>query len=101
MIKDSPSSGRRYNILDSGWDTFLRYICYKAEEAGSIFRKVNPKNTSQRCSRYKEIVEKTLAIRMHRCPYCGLEIDRDYNASFNIKKLAISMILQELGRLCL
>jgi len=100
MIKDSPS-GRRYAISDSGWYTFLNYIHYKAEGAGNVFRKVPPRNTSQRCSGCREIVEKTLAIRTHRCPFCGLEIDRDYNASINIKKLGISMLLEELQEVTL
>jgi len=33
---------------------------------------------------------KTLAERMHRCPNCGAELDRDYNASVNILKKGLT-----------
>ncbi|MDD2254217.1 zinc ribbon domain-containing protein, partial [Methanoculleus sp.] len=33
---------------------------------------VNPKQTSQMCSRCGQLVKKTLSDRVHNCPYCGL-----------------------------
>ena len=57
---------------------------YKAEEAGGEVVLVNPKNTSQNCSGCGNKVPKTLKDREHICPYCGLEMDRDLNASINI-----------------
>ncbi|MCK5018892.1 MAG: transposase [Candidatus Peribacteraceae bacterium] len=30
------------------------------------------------------LVRKSLAVRIHRCPYCGLIMDRDLNAAENI-----------------
>jgi len=45
---------------------------------------VNPWGTTQRCSRCGEIVEKSLSDRIHACPYCGLVMDRDLNATLNI-----------------
>ncbi|MGB4279247.1 MAG: zinc ribbon domain-containing protein [Methanoculleus sp.] len=41
---------------------------------------VNPRNTSQMCSRCGMIVAKTLSDRVHSCPHCGLVMDRDQNA---------------------
>lgn len=32
-------------------------------------------------------VEKSLSVRTHRCPHCGLTLDRDENAAINIKAL--------------
>ena len=32
---------------------------------------------------------KDLACRVYICPECGLEIDRDYNASLNLLKLTM------------
>jgi len=40
------------------------------------------------------IVPKTLADRTHLCPNCGLEMDRDLNASLNIRTLGLR------GRAC-
>jgi putative transposase len=59
-------------------------IAYKAESAGGRVIQVNPRNTSQNCSRCGERVEKTLSDRMHECPYCGIMMDRDLNAALNI-----------------
>ncbi len=72
------------SIADAGWDLFFSMLNYKAEEAGRKVIKVNPKGTSQLCSNCGENVPKTLAVRIHKCPHCGLELDRDLNASLNI-----------------
>jgi len=36
-----------------------------------------------------------LSERIHNCPFCGLKLDRDYNASLNILDLGLKKI-QEL-----
>ena len=46
--------------------------------------RVNPKNTSQECSECGKTVKKTLAVRTHKCPHCGLVLDRDVNSARNI-----------------
>lgn len=73
------------SIIDSSWATFFELLSYKAVEAGRELVKVNPKGTSQVCSNCGEKVPKSLSVRVHRCPYCGLEIDRDLNAALNIE----------------
>ncbi|MGI6504203.1 MAG: zinc ribbon domain-containing protein [Candidatus Methanoculleus thermohydrogenotrophicum] len=35
------------------------------------------------------IVAKTLSDRVHSCPHCGLAMDRDQNAAFNIMRLGL------------
>jgi len=40
--------------------------------------------TSQKCSRCGEYVQKSLSVRTHLCPSCGLVEDRDVNAARNI-----------------
>jgi putative transposase len=72
------------SISDASWSRFFDMVSYKAERAGSTLIKVNPKNTSQNCSGCGEKVPKSLAVRTHSCPHCGLVIDRDWNASLNI-----------------
>jgi putative transposase len=71
-------------IKDSSWGEFFKMLDYKAEEAGRKVIKVSPYNTTQICSRCGEKVYKTLADRIHRCPYCGLEMDRDENSAVNV-----------------
>ncbi|VUT26534.1 MAG: Putative transposase DNA-binding domain protein [Candidatus Methanolliviera sp. GoM_oil] len=53
---------------------------------------VNPKNTSQECSNCGEIIKKSLAQRVHKCPFCGLVIDRDENAAINILKKGLKRV---------
>ncbi len=45
---------------------------------------VDPRGSSQRCSACGTVVRKDLSERMHQCPVCGLQIDRDLNAAWNI-----------------
>jgi len=93
MIKNHYLAGA---ITDVSWSDFTNKLSFKAESAGGKVVKVNPKNTSQKCSECGEIVRKILAVRMHQCPHCGLEIDRDINAARNI--LSIGEIGQELTK---
>ena len=80
------------SIYDSSWNSFFQKLEYKAANAGILFAKVAPHGTSQSCSNCGRMVKKTLAIRTHCCPHCGLVIDRDYNASLNIKQRGIDSL---------
>ncbi len=66
---------------------------YKAAWAGRAFVAVNPAYTNQDCSACGHRQHKTLAVRIHQCPCCGLTLDRDHNAAVNILRLG----LQSLG----
>lgn len=77
---------------DAGLGIFRQMLEYKAEEAGVQVKAVNPYNTSQICSNCRKIVSKTLAVRVHTCPNCGLVIDRDVNAARNILNLALNSL---------
>ncbi len=72
------------SISDASWSKFIDYTTYKAESAGRKVILVNPRNTSQTCSNCGVMVKKSLAVRTHKCPYCGLILDRDVNAAINI-----------------
>lgn len=72
------------SINDASWSTFTNILRYKAESAGCRLVFVDPNGTTQECSVCHEKVRKGLGDRMHECPYCGLSIDRDLNASKNI-----------------
>jgi transposase, IS605 OrfB family, central region len=84
------------NIADSSWSRFLQMLSYKAERAGKTVVRVEARGTTQKCSGCGMEVKKSLSTRMHRCPCCGLEIDRDYNAALNILKLGLEKLPQEL-----
>ena len=69
---------------DASLGTLRRRIKDKASSAGREIILVDPKGTSQMCSRCENIVEKDLSIRQHICPQCGYTADRDVNAARNI-----------------
>lgn len=76
--------GMNKSINDAAWAQLRQFTEYKAEWAGRMCIAVNPKNTSRMCSRCGQIVPKDLSVRTHKCPQCGLILDRDYNAALNI-----------------
>lgn len=86
------------SIMDASWSRFMQFLSYKAENAGKIVVKVEPKNTSQKCSQCGEMVKKSLKVRMHKCPYCGIKLDRDYNASLNILALGLKNYRRNCGK---
>jgi putative transposase len=77
-------------ITDQGWAAFLTILEYKAAEAGTRIVRVSPAGTSQTCSACGRVAPKLLSERTHRCPDCGLIIDRDTNAARNILRLGLS-----------
>jgi len=72
-------------VHDAGWAQFIRILAYKAESAGREFIKVEPRGTSQECSGCGATVRKSLSVRVHDCPHCGLVLDRDVNAAKNVQ----------------
>jgi putative transposase len=76
---------------DAALGLFRQMLAYKVEKTGTLFVAVNPSNTSQLCSGCGVIVAKGLDVRTHRCPDCGLVLDRDVNAAFNILALGLSV----------
>lgn len=76
-------------ILDSTWGKLRQLTAYKAERCGGRVILVNPSGTSQKCSRCREAVPKSLADRVHQCMNCGLTLDRDINAARNILKAGL------------
>lgn len=76
------------SILDASWGQFLAILEDKAARAGHQVIRVNPRFTSQKCYQCGEIVQKSLSVRTHVCPFCGFVADRDANAAKNILKIA-------------
>ena len=72
------------SIADASWSRFVSMLSYKVAKTGGDLLRVDPRYTSQECSGCHVLVPKSLAVRTHKCPSCGLVIDRDYNASLNI-----------------
>lgn len=76
------------SIGDAGWRKFLRFLSYKAEEAGGRIVEVDARGTSQRCICGNR-VKKSLAVRTHKCGRCGRMLDRDVMSAMIVKALAL------------
>jgi putative transposase len=81
------------SISDASWGQFRTILAYKAAWAGKRLMAVPPDYTTQDCSgvlpdgsRCTQRVAKSLSVRTHVCPSCGLVLDRDANAALNIRR---------------
>jgi putative transposase len=77
------------HIQDHAWGKLIQFTQSKAAKAGKIVELVDARYTSQKCSQCGTMVPKTLAERTHVCLNCGLKLDRDLNASLNIRTLGL------------
>ncbi len=80
------------SIYDVSWGKFITILETVVVKYGVHLVKVNPHNTSQNCSGCGTNVPKTLSVRLHQCPKCNLEMDRDENAAINILFLALNAV---------
>jgi putative transposase len=80
------------SISDVAWNKLVKATESKAVYAGSKVVLVDPRNTSQMCSRCGLMVKKDLSERVHSCSECGLSMDRDFNAAINILRLGMQSL---------
>jgi putative transposase len=78
-------TGLNKSIHDAGWYRFRMILTCKAAWAGKQVVAVSPAYTSQVCSGCGALVRKSLSIRTHVCPDCGLILDRDENGARNVQ----------------
>ncbi len=90
-IKGMVHSNLARSIYDASWGLFAHALNCKAEEAGKWAVGVDPRGTSQKCSRCGKVCPKTLSDRVHLCS-CGPPMDRDHNAALNIDALGLSAL---------
>ena len=83
-------AGLNRAISEQGWGMFFTLLKDKAASAGLQVAEVAPHGTSQACSGCGADAPKTLAVRVHACPACGLVLDRDVNAARNILQRALA-----------
>ena len=74
------------SIGDAGWAAFRTILEAKAACAGRRVVAVPAQYTSQDCSGCGARVPKSLSVRTHVCPTCGLVLDRDEHAARNIQR---------------
>jgi putative transposase len=81
------------SIHDAGWGTFLSWVKAYGVTHNVPIIAVAPHFTSQECSACGALVKKSLSVRTHICPSCGVVLDRDHNAAKNILAKALACTL--------
>jgi putative transposase len=94
MVKNHCLAG---SISDASWGVFFAMLEYKAKWNGvNILRIGRFEPSSKTCSECGYInKELTLKNREWSCPECGSVLDRDINASINIKNFALNKLCTE------
>jgi putative transposase len=95
-VRTRKENGKKFNKMLGGWShrQLQSLLKYKAEDMGKIVIEVNPRYTSQRCSKcgYKHR-EKRNGLRF-KCRQCGFELNADLNAARNIGQLGKSKLIR-------
>ena len=82
--------GLNREILAAGWGQLLRFITYKAEEAGRDVIAVNPRHTSQTCHQCGHVDPENRHATKFRCTSCGHVDHADINAARNILRAGLA-----------
>ncbi|HEU5198660.1 MAG TPA: transposase, partial [Ktedonobacterales bacterium] len=84
------------SISDASWGLFLSWVRYYGGLHSIPVIAVPPHFTTQDCSGVlpdgtlcRARIRKSLSVRTHVCPACGLVLDRDQNAALNILDSAL------------
>jgi len=81
------------SIGDVSWSEFNRQLEYKCKWGFKYYLKIGRfEPTSKTCSNCGYVQEMPLSKRIFDCPACGISIDRDLNASLNIRNIGINTV---------
>ncbi len=88
--------GKRFNRMRSNWAylRFRQFLSYKAESLGKRIILVDPRVTSQRCSKCGFIASSNRNKGFFHCESCGFSENADLNASFNISQVGQALLEQ-------
>jgi putative transposase len=91
-------------ISDVSWSRLRRWVEYYGRRHGVPVVAIPPEYTSQDCSGVlpdgtpcPARIRKSLSVRTHVCPRCGLILDRDVNAAVNLLARGLALA-REQGR---
>jgi putative transposase len=88
------------SVSDNGFGLFVSMLDYKLREGGKQLLKIDKWfPSSKMCSSCKEVKDSLLlSERVYNCESCGTIIDRDYNASINIRDEGARMFFENINR---
>ena len=83
------------SVSDNGFGLFVTMLDYKLREQGKQLVKIDKWfPSSKMCSECGEVKESLLlSERTYYCNTCGTTLDRDYNASINIRNEGMRLVL--------
>ena len=83
------------SVMDNSYGAFLSMLEYKLKEQGKHLIKIDKWfPSSKKCSSCEYVKSELLmSERIYICDACGLVLDRDYNASINIKEEGLRQLL--------
>lgn len=92
FLKNGQSAKRALNrlIADCSWGTLIKKIEYMAAKSGKITLKINPRQTSQKCSVCHHINPDNRKGEKFLCTNCGHVDDANFQAGLNVKNKAIN-----------
>jgi putative transposase len=89
-------------ISDVGWARLRRWVERYGQLQGALVMAIPPEYTSQDCSGVPPDgspcparIRKSLSVRTHICPRCGLLFDRDENAAVNILARGLALAREQ------
>ncbi len=83
------------SVADNGWGMFTTFLKCKLEDLGKQLIKIDrwfpSSKTCSNCGNVKENL--SLSDRIYHCSNCGITLNRDYNASMNIKNQGMKLVI--------
>ncbi|MEG1300578.1 MAG: transposase, partial [Erysipelotrichaceae bacterium] len=81
------------SVADNSFGAFVTMLGYKLSEQGKQLIKIDKWFPSTKtCSNCGSVQTISLAERTYTCKSCGVVINRDYNASINIRNEGIRLV---------
>ena len=80
-----PQGGPQPSICDAGWGHFLSILAYTAAWPAREWKRSLRRIPRRSVAAAGSACQKSLSVRTHACPSCGLVLDRDENAARNIQ----------------
>lgn len=93
-IRVQTRKGKNFTRKLNNWSFYQleEFIKYKAEAVGKLVVSVDPRYSSQKCSRCGNILKENRNGSSYHCHNCGLQLHADLNAARNIAQSGISCL---------
>ena len=93
-IRVQSRKGKKFNRKLNNWSFFqlAQFLEYKAEAIGKQVVYIDPRYSSQKCSKCGDIRKSNRKGVIYHCKACGFDSHSDLNASYNIAQAGIACL---------